>query len=44
MNGDGKAVTAVLNDTNKTKTIHKNVTFGSFDAAIVTKNERQHKS
>ena len=43
VNGDGKVMTSVLNDTDNSITVHKNVTFGSFDAAIVNNNERLHK-
>ena len=43
VNGDGKAMTAVLNDTNDIVKIQKNVTFGMFDAAIVQNNVREHK-
>ena len=43
VNGDGKVMTAVLNDTDTSVMVNKNVTFGSFDAAIVNNNERLHK-
>ena len=39
VNGDVKAMTSILNDTDEPVKIHKNVTFGTFDAALVPNNE-----
>ena len=35
VNGEGKAITVILNDTNEPVTIYKNVTFRSFDVTMV---------